>query len=95
MPDGTMVAEPISATDNTAIKALIERIERHEDEGADIRVAADALGLDAKKLKAIRKAKADAAAAQKTLDALLAGGLFPAATSTPRARKPRAQDDAQ
>ena len=65
------------AREPDAIKALIERMERHESDAADIRAAAEALGLDAKKIKTIRKAKADAAAAQRTLDALMAGGLVP------------------
>lgn len=47
-----------------AIAALIERIEIHELEAAGIARKTEHLGLDAKKLKAIRAAK-------KTLDALM------------------------
>lgn len=72
--DEQLRSEP--ADKETAIRALIARIEANEEEAVDIRVAQDALGLDAKAIKTIRKAKADAAAAQKTLDALMAGGLI-------------------
>lgn len=75
-------SRPETIDSQAAIRALIERIERHEDEGADIRLAADGLGLDAKRIKVIRKAKADAAAAQKTLEALFAGDLLPAGTTS-------------
>lgn len=60
-----------------AIAGLIQRIETHEAEGEAIRALAEELGIDAKKIKIIRKAKADAAAAQKTLDALLGAALLP------------------
>lgn len=76
-----------------AIKALIERLELNEQDAIDIRAAADKLGLDAKKVKTIRKAKADALAAQKTLDALLVGEIIkPAdvARVAPAAAKPAA-----
>lgn len=80
---------PESNAQENAVKALIERIERHEDEGADIRAAAEKLGLDAKKIKTIRKAKADALAAQKTLDALLAGGVITPAVAAQVAGAPK------
>lgn len=84
---------PETETGNNAVKALIERIERHEDEGSDIRAAAEKLGLDAKGIKTIRKAKADAAAAQKTLDALMGAGLASGGVAellSPTGRAPRA-----
>jgi N12 class adenine-specific DNA methylase len=56
---------------------LIERMEAHENEGVKIQAEQDRIGLDDKKLKAIRKAKAAADAAQKTLDALMGSGLLP------------------
>lgn len=58
------------------ISALIERIEAHEGEGSAIQVRMELLGLDAKRVKTIRKAKADADAAQKTLNALMEEGLI-------------------
>jgi uncharacterized protein (UPF0335 family) len=70
-----------------AIKALIERIERHEEDGRDIQAASDKLGLDAKAIKTIRKAKADALAAQRTLEGLLAGGLITPAVAAKVAPK--------
>lgn len=56
---------------------LIERMEQHDREGAKILVEQDRLGLDEKRIKAIRKAKAAADAAQRTLDALMDAGLMP------------------
>lgn len=58
----------------TKIETLVARQEAHEAEGEEIRKAMEAAGIDAKQMKTIRRAKAEADAAQKTLAALLAGG---------------------
>lgn len=52
-------------TRDQSIAKLIARLDHHEAEGQSIQDHLDFLGLDAKKLKAIR-------AAQKTLSALMA-----------------------
>jgi methylphosphotriester-DNA--protein-cysteine methyltransferase len=66
-----------ASTDATRVAVLIDRIEAHDAEGLDIRAAADALGLDAARIKSIRKARADLAATQKTLAALMGAGMLP------------------
>lgn len=68
-----ILAEPnIPATNEpTPIESLIARMDAHEVEGAEIDKAMAALKLDKKGVKAIRKARDQAAAAKKTLDALM------------------------
>jgi hypothetical protein len=66
-----------AASHATKVAVLIDRMEAHDAEGAAIRQDAEALGLDAAKTKAIRKARADLAATQKTLSALMAEGILP------------------
>ena len=67
MPDE--VATLASNATPDRIAAVIERIEEHEEEGRQIDLLLRNMGLDAKRLKAIRAAK-------KTLDALM--GVDPA-----------------
>lgn len=50
---------------------LLALIEQRDSLDADIEKAMTELGLDAKSVKAIKKAEAAAAAAKKTLDALM------------------------
>lgn len=62
-------------SEKTPVAALLDRISAHDAEGAAIEAEMATLGLDAKKLKEIRKAAEKAAAAQKTLDALVGEGI--------------------
>lgn len=78
----TTVTEETTATEavssQTPIQALIVAIDAHEAEGAKIDADMTALGLDAKKVKAIRRAEKASAAAKLTLDALMGVGAVTA-----------------
>lgn len=60
------------------ISELLTRIDAHETEGEEIKKAMAEAGVDAKKLKEIRKAAAKAEAAKKTLAALVGEGIVTA-----------------
>lgn len=59
------------------VARLIQRMEENEAEASEIRTEAEKLGLDAKKIKTIRKAKAEVESAKRTFEGLLAAGLVP------------------
>lgn len=69
------VDEPTIQTVTITIPDLMSLIDQRDHLGAQIDAHMAALGLDAKALKKIVKAKAEKDAADKTLAALMAGGF--------------------
>ena len=65
------MTDETTTDDRTPTQILIDRITAHDAEGSEIAAEMTRLGLDKKGVKAIVKATEQAAAAKKTLDALM------------------------
>lgn len=73
-PHESLIEQPPPAR---PLEFLLARIDAHEAEAAAIETAMTALNLDAKKLKALKKARIEAKRAADTYAALVAGGMVP------------------